>query len=197
MPKSALKFQRIFTIHTASLCTLSHAASPIVSRIDHAIVSVVHRKIRIARPRRERMRFATPASHSKGENEHHDLSTAIHRRGDKVVVLDEQRGMVLADVKLTDESHDEEHRQRAVDADEQVAHVPEDDGRVDVSPLLVTGQAVGDVGWDWYDKANEEGESNPFVARADAEHFAGDTPGDGESVELLDVLAGPDVAALD
>jgi hypothetical protein len=105
--------------------------------------------------------------------------------------------VVLADVELADKSHDEEHGQRAVDTDEQVAHVPEDDGRVDVAPFPVAGQAVGDVGWDWYEKANEEGESNPFVARADAEHLAGDTPGDGESVELLDVLAGPDVATLD
>lgn len=105
--------------------------------------------------------------------------------------------MVLADVKLADESQDEEHGQRAVDADEQVAHVPQDDRGVEVAPVLVAGEAEGEVGWDWYDEAEEEGESDPFVAGADAEHVLGDGPGDGEGVELLDVLAGPDVGALD
>lgn len=177
--------------------TLPLRISGIVSRIDHAIVSIMNREIRIARPSRERMRFATPASHSKSENEHHDLRTAIHRRRDKIVVLDEQRGMVLADIELADESHDEEHGQRAVDAYEQVAHVPENDRRVDVAPSPVASEAVGNVSGDGHDEADQEGEGNPFVARADAEHLAGYAPGDGEGVELLDVLAGPDVCALD
>lgn len=34
-----------------------------------------------------------------------------------------------------------------------------------------------------------------MVPRADGEHLAGDGPGDGEGVVLLDVLAGPDVGA--
>ena len=177
--------------------TSSYYSSTIVGRVDLAVIGIVHRKVRVTSPRREWVRFTTTASHSEGEDKHHDLSATIHCRGDKIIVLDEQPRMVLADVKLADESQDEEHGQRAVDADEQVAHVPQDDRGVEVAPVLVAGEAEGEVGWDWYDEAEEEGESDPFVAGADAEHVLGYAPGNGERVELLHVLSGPDVGALD
>ena len=188
---------RINALRTHHPSRQLYRISTIISRIYHAVVSIVHRKIRVTSPRRERMRLATTASHGKSKNKHHDLSTAVHGRRDEVVVLDEQRGVVLAEVELADESHDEEHGQGAVDADEQVAHVPEDDRGVDVAPVLVSGPAVGEVCRDWDDEADQEGQRDPLVARADAEHLAGYAPGDGEGVELLYVLAGPDVGALD
>ena len=177
--------------------TSLYRSSAVVSRIDLAVIGIVHRKIRVTSPLRERMSFATTTSHGKSEDKHHNLSAAVHCRRDKIVVLDEQRGVVLADVELTDESQDEEHGHRAVDADEQVAHVPEDDRRVEVAPVLVAGVAVCEVCWDWDDETNEESQCDPFVAGADAEHVLGQAPGNSEGVELLDVLTGPDVGALD
>lgn len=173
-----------------------HHGSTIVGRVDHTIVGVVDRKIRVPSPLGERVRFATSTGNRKSENEHHDLRTAIHRRRHKVVVLDEQRRVVLAEVKLADESNNEEHSHRAVDTDKKVAHVPENDRRVEIAPVLVAGEAVCEVSWNGHNEADQERQSDPLVARANTEHLAGNAPGDGESVELLNVLARPDVGTL-
>lgn len=175
----------------------SHHSSTIVGRIDHTVIGIVNRKIRVSGPLEERVRLSTATSHRKSENEHHDLRTAIHRRRHEVVVLDEQRRVVLAEVELADESHDEEHGKGTVDADEQVAHVPENDGRVDVAPVLVATPAVCEIRGDGHDEADQERQSHPFIAAADAEHLARYAPGDGKGVELLNILTRPDVGTLD
>jgi hypothetical protein len=46
-------------------------------------------------------------------------------------------------------------------------------------------------------EADEVGDGDPFVARADGEDFGGDGPGDREGVELLEINAGPDGGTFD
>ena len=54
-------------------------------------------------------------------------------------------------------------------------------------------EAVDEPEGDRDDEADEVGDRDPLVFGADGEGFAGDAPGDGEGVELLDVLARPNV----
>lgn len=143
------------------------------------------------------MRLSTASSDCKSQDKDHDLSATVHGRRNEIVVLDEQVRVVLADVELTDKGQDEEHGQRTVDSDEQVAHVPEDNGRVEVTPVLVAGHAVSNVQRNGHKESNEIGQSDPLITRAHAEHLARNAPSNGKSVELLYVLAGPDVCTLD
>ena len=46
-------------------------------------------------------------------------------------------------------------------------------------------EAVGEPEGDRHDEADEVGDGDPLVAAADGEHVVGDTPCDGETVELV------------
>lgn len=168
-----------------------------IGRVDHAVINIVDRSIRRTSPSGERNSLPTTTSDSKSEHKDDDLSATVERGRDDVVVLDKQVGLVLADIKLRDVGDDEKGGETAVDSDEQVTHEPEDDGRVDVAEVFVAGEAVAEVQRDGDDDAEEVGDCDPLVSRADAEHVCGDAPCDGEGVELLDVLPRPDVCSLD
>lgn len=133
------------------------------------------------------------SSNCKGENEHHNLSTSIHSGGDKVVVLDEELWVVLAEVELRKVGDQEESGKGAVDSDEEVAHEPENDRRVEISPGLLSGNLVHDVGGKWDEEADQEGKGDPFVLGSNAEHDGSNTPRNGQRVELLNVLTRPNV----
>ena len=81
---------------------------------------------------REGPRFATAAEHGKCKNEDHDLGSAVQGCRQNIVVLDKQVGVILSKPPLRGEAKDKVHAAGGVDAGEQIAHVPEDDGRVDV-----------------------------------------------------------------
>lgn len=53
---------------------------------------------------RERSGCSTTTKHSEGQNEDHDLSTTVQRRGDDVVVLDEELGALPPQVVLGEEA---------------------------------------------------------------------------------------------
>lgn len=76
-------------------------------------------------------------------------------------------------------------------------HIPEDDAQVDIVEELDLGISVNEPEWDWDDEAKQVGNRDPLVASTNGEHVAGDGPGYGEGVVLLDVLTGPDVGAFD
>lgn len=153
-------------------------------------------QIGIAGPGGERMGFTTTTRNRERKDEDHNLCASVHGCRDKIVVFDKQLWVVLANPELTDESKNEEHCERAVDADEQVAHIPENDRWVEVAPGWVFGVAVGNVRGNRNDEANQVGQCNPLVTRTHTEHFGCDAPCNRKSVELLDVLTGPDVCAL-
>jgi len=139
---------------------------------------------------------STTTKDSETENEDNDLGTTVESGGDEVVVLIEHGRVVLAQIPLSTDTERKVGEDTAVDTDEQPAHVPEDDGEVEVAEDLELGVAVQQPEWDWHDETYEVGDCHPLVARADGEHVAGDTPGDGQRVVLLHVLTGPDVGAL-
>jgi hypothetical protein len=144
---------------------------------------------------RERSSSATAPKHSKRQNKHHDLRPTIQRRRHNIVVLDEELRTISPEVELREEAESEKHGNGGIDPHKQVAHLPEDDGGVDVAEGGVRVIAVDEPEGHRDDEADEIGDRDPLVFGADGEGVAGDAPGDGEGVELLNVLAGPDVRA--
>lgn len=109
------------------------------------------------------MRRTRTAKDGKGKDEHQHLGAAIHSRRSNVVVLDEVLRVLAADPELGDETNDEVGEAGGVDTDEEPAHVPEDDGEVDVGEDAVAGVAVKDPEWDGDDEAKEVGDGDPLV----------------------------------
>ena len=165
------------------------------SRVEdqHANVLIHRKSAIIPRPDGKIHRLPTPPENSKTQNKHNHLRPAVQRRAHQVVVLDEQLRVLLAEPPLRDEAQDEVDQDGRIDPNEQVAHVPQDDGQVDVLEEADLGVTVDEPEGDGDQEAEEVGDRDPLVAGADGEHLARDTPGDGEGVVLLDVLAGPDL----
>jgi hypothetical protein len=144
---------------------------------------------------REGSGCSTTTEHSKGQNEDHDLGTTIERCRSNIVVLDEEFGVLSPQIPLSEETEEEEHADSRVDADEQIAHLPKYDGRVNVSPRRVWIEAVHEPEWDRSNKAEQIRDRDPLVFGTNREHLGRHTPGNGECVKLLDVLTGPNVGA--
>ena len=111
--------------------------------------------------------LATATENSKRQNEHHNLGSAIQSRGNNIVVLNEEYWVTLSDPPLCNEAEQEIHEDSGVDANEEIAHVPTDDGQVDVSPENVGSISVNDPEWEGDGKTNEVGKGDPFVSFAD------------------------------
>jgi hypothetical protein len=111
--------------------------------------------------------LATATKNSKRQNEHHNLGSAIQSRGNNIIVLDEEYWVTLPDPPLCNEAEQEIHEDSGVDANEEVAHVPTDDGQIDVSPENVGSISVDDPKWEGDGKTNEVGKGDPFVSFAD------------------------------
>ena len=111
--------------------------------------------------------LATATENSKRQNEHHNLGSAIQSRGNNIIVLDEEYWVTLSDPPLCNEAEQEIHEDGGVDANEEVAHVPTDDGQVDVSPENVGSISVDDPEGEGDGKTNEVGKRDPFVSFAD------------------------------
>jgi len=141
------------------------------------------------------MSLSTTAKDGKTENEDNNLCATIEGSGNEVVVLVEHSRVVLAQVPLGTDTERKVSEDTAVDADEQPAHVPEDDGEVEVAEDFHLGVAVEQPEGHGHDEAEQVRDRDPLVARADGEHVVCHTPGDGQGVVLLHVLAGPDVGA--
>ena len=141
---------------------------------------------------------AGAALDGEGEDEDEDLGAAVHGGGEDVVVLDEPLGVVLAHVELGEEADGEVAHDGGVDADAQPADVVGDDGGVPVPEAGLGEEPMEEVEGERDDEADEEGERDPLVPRAHAEHVRGErAPGDGLRVVLLHVLSRPDVGAFD
>lgn len=76
--------------------------------------------------------MARTTKDGKGQDEDHNLSATVERGRDNVVVLDEEHGLVLAQVPLSEDTEEEEHGDGRVDTDKQVSHLPQDDRSVGV-----------------------------------------------------------------
>ncbi|KAI7968898.1 hypothetical protein EIK77_007593 [Talaromyces pinophilus] len=138
----------------------------------------------------------TTSRDSKGQDKDYDLGAAVQRCGDQVIPLNKQLRMILSNVELEDEGHNEETGKPTVDTNVKVTHEPENNRWVVVSPVLVPGNLIRDISGERHKEAQEKDNSDPLVVRANAEHFWCDTPGDGHGVEGLDVLSGPDTGTL-
>jgi hypothetical protein len=108
---------------------------------------------------RERNGLATATENRKRQDEHHDLGSAIQSRGNDIIVLDEEYGVALPEPPLGNEAEQEIHEDGGVDADEEVAHVPTDDGQIDVSPENVGSVSVDDPEGEGDGETNEVGRS--------------------------------------
>lgn len=166
---------------TNSFC--SHGRLSRCTRVDHAVVEVVHRGVRITSPSREGSSLSAPTKDCKGQDEDEHLGASIERSTDNVVVFDEQLRVATTDEPLRDKADDKEHGDTGVDADEQPTHVPQDDGHVHVLEEGMFGVAVSEPEGKRYDEADEVGECDPFVPAANREQFSGHRPSYGESVE--------------
>jgi len=105
--------------------------------------------------------------------------------------------VIFSEPPLSGEAKDEVAEDGGVDSDEEPAHVPENDGQVDITEESDLGVAVDDPEGEGDEEACEVGERNPLVSSTDGKHVTCDTPGNGKGVVLLDVLTRPDVGALD
>jgi hypothetical protein len=144
---------------------------------------------------REGSSRSTATENSKGQNEHHDLRSTIQSRGDNVVVLDKELRALPPQVVLGEETEGEEHRDGRVDTDKEVTHLPQDDRGVDVPECCVRIKAIGEPKGNRDKETKQVGDRDPLVFGADGESVTCNTPSDSQGVELLYVLAGPDVGA--
>jgi hypothetical protein len=156
--------------------------------ILHAVVEIVDSRVRITSPDtvmkhisdrldcdteaklvadlREWNGLATATKNSKRQNEHHDLGSAIQSRRNNIIVLDEEYWVTFSEPPLCNETEQEIHEDSGVDADEEIAHVPTDDGQIDVSPKNMGSISVNDPEWEGDGKTNEVGKGDPFVSCA-------------------------------
>ena len=141
------------------------------------------------------MCFATAAKNSKRQDEDHNLGSAIQGCRHNVIVLDEEHGVVLSEIPLSNEAQQEVHEDSRVDADEEITHVPADYGQVDVSPENMGSVSVDEPEGEWNSEAHEVCESDPLVSLAYRNKILGHAEDDCKSVELLNVLSTPDVRA--
>jgi hypothetical protein len=110
--------------------------------------------------------LATATENSKRQNEHHNLGSSIQSCGNNIVVLDKEYWVTLSEPPLSNEAEQEIHEDSGVDANEEVAHVPTDDGQIDVSPEYVRSISVNDPEWEGDGKTNEVGKGDPLVSCA-------------------------------
>ena len=142
----------------------------------------------ITPPLWKRPRHATGTRNGKTEEENHKLSSAIHAGRDKIVPLDELSQAILPEVPLANVANDKIDPDRGVDSDYEVAHVPEDDGQVQVAPNpLLREDFVHDVKWDRKEEAEEISSQNPLVALSKCEHFQGHSPCDAVRIDGLNI----------
>ena len=146
---------------------------------------------------REVVGCTTATKHRKSQDEDHDLGTTVQSRRNDVVVFDEELGPLPSEVPLSEETQEEEHADGRVDANEEVTHLPKNDGQVDVSQSWMRIVAVEEPDWDRDNETEKVGYCDPLVFGTDGEDVTGDTPGDGQRVELLHVLSTPDVGSID
>lgn len=60
--------------------------TPLIGRVDHAVIVVMHRWIWRPGPCRERNRFTTASSNRESEDEDDDLGATVHSRRHDVIV---------------------------------------------------------------------------------------------------------------
>lgn len=78
------------------------------------------------------MLHSTPTKHRKRKNEHANLRATIQRRRDNIIILIKQLGMIPSEPELGGKAQQEVRHDGGINPHEQPAHVPEDDGGVEV-----------------------------------------------------------------
>ena len=101
--------------------------------------------------------------------------------------------MLLPEPPLRQKAQGEVRRDGRVDPDEEVAHVPQDDGQIDVLEEADPGETVSEVEGDGDQEAEEVSDGDPLVFGTNGEHLVGHGPSEGQGVVLLNVLARPDL----
>ncbi len=91
-----------------------------ISRVEHAVVKVliVNNPSIVSSPHWEIVRLSTTTEDGKTEDEHNDLGSSVQGCRHQVVVLDEDVGLVFAQVELGEEADGEVTEDRGVDANE-------------------------------------------------------------------------------
>ena len=133
----------------------------------------------IPRPQRKRHRIAASTKQRKTHNKHNHLGSTVQSGRDKVVVLDKKVRVVFTQPELTEETYGEVAGAGGVDANEEVAHVPEDDGQIDVLEEADPGVSVEYPKWYRNSEPNQKRQCHPLVTRSDREHVACNAPSDG------------------
>jgi hypothetical protein len=119
-------------------------------------------------PLRERSRHTTRSGNRETQQENHNLGSTIHARRHQIVPLNKLLRAIFPEVPLANVANDEVDPDGGVDADDKVAHVPEDDGEVKVAPDELMGEElVHDVEGNRENEAEEVGGGDPLVALAE------------------------------
>ena len=122
--------------HSALKCGIEHAKVNVLVVGDTTIIT---------RPGRKVNSVSRASEDCERQNEDNDLSTTVESRRDEVIVLVEQGRVFPAQPALCSNAQDKVGQDRTVDAHEQPAHVPENDGQIHVAEELDLGVSVGKV----------------------------------------------------
>ncbi len=145
-------------------------------------------------PGREGNWFTRATKDSKSGKEYHNLSTAVKGSGDEVIPLDEPFGSVTSQIELTKEADHVVAGDGRIQTDEKFSKIPQDDGSIKVWPNSLAGEEfVHDIEGHRGNEADQERCGDPLIDGAKGEHFGGNRPRNGKSVELLNLGTGPDV----
>jgi hypothetical protein len=139
-----------------------------VCRVEHAVINIDITAIitsnGISTPEREWSGNTASTSHSKRQHEDTHLGSTIQRSGDEVVPFHEVLRFILSEIPLTKDSNDVVGQNGGIDADKQVAHIPQNYGAVEVAPdALLWEYSVHDVEGQWAKEADEERNCHPSV----------------------------------
>lgn len=146
---------------------------------------------------REWMLGTISTENGKGHDKDADLSAPVKGGRYDVVVLVKEGRMQLAQPKLGQKADDVVHGQGRVVANEEITHVPDDNGSVDVRKDTPFGELVEGPKWHGCDEAEQVADGDVLVTTTDGEEILGHAHRHGHAVELLDVGAGPDVGSVD
>lgn len=149
------------------------------SSIHLAIIKIVKTGIRVTLPRRKRSRRPGSPKDRKGKDENHNLGPTIQRRRNDIVILDEELRTLPSQIILSEKAQEEENPDGGVDANEEVAHLPKDDGEIHIAEERVREVAVEEPEGDGDDEADDVGYGYPLVFGADREGFFSDGPSNG------------------
>ena len=147
-----------------------HVAPSSVCGINHTIIDISPIIPPIIR---KQNRFPTRSKENKSHNKNHNLRSTIQSRTKHIVELEEPIRLIPSQIKLAPESYNEETYDGRIDAGDEPADVPGDDGDIELVEPDFGEEAMKGVDWKRCGESDYEAQWHPLVGAAPRVHMFG------------------------